>query len=946
MKTATPLLLSLCTVALLSTTAIAGDGRYDSDFGIFDFGISVRFDATQMQIDRMEQEFEKASLLICDASDGQQEFGQVVLCNDSRGGASAEFWVFENGRSNAPGRFGVAGQHINQYYSDIISSSTKADGSWVLAHEFGHHAYGIKDEYSGPTADGGLKCITTPADPTTQTACLIENFWIRGADGVSLTEWCVSSNHDPDNDTYQESVNDESCWETIVAAYPDLTAPVGLPDAGPGGPLLTFDWQVLEEENRFVIVIDKSGSMGSQNKMELAKLGGKIFTNLVTPPDKLGVVAFDSSATDTFAIAATDAGVKTAAKAAIDTLVAGGGTSIGAGLLNGLNMILSQGDRACQQAIVLLSDGQGGNHLSLLDQLLDNGIVVHTIALGTGADVSTMQQIATDTSGKFFSAIDGIQLPGIFAQLAADVAEGGVLNTQSGTLAPGDDASPTFPVDSTSAVASFVASWDTLPDDVSVTLKGPGGTFSTGDEGGSPDFVFAKDESSVSMTLGGDSLVAGNWSVQLEVSNDAASAVSWDVQALSDSKVISFYAESDQDEYAYPAEMTISATVNYGPSLAGVSISGVVRRPSGTEAPIVLRDDGSAASGDEFANDGIYTGRFGAWSQSGAYTVALDAVNEGNASVVAGETLSLSEPDATDPGEFTRHSEFSVTATGVPELQEFGLGVDKLKVSLKDNPAKSKLAIKGQVELDELAVNPLVDDLFIEVGNLDFTVLGSSIKKVGKKDRYVFNDKDAKTKGFVDLFNKGSSKGVFSLSDKAFAGFFGSLTSVLVSFEWGSMDVSNTLGAIPNKKNTATSFVGKKHLVTTDNLIPTSLVAKLNTKKVGKDSLTLRAKLGGGGFNTSTGDTTFRVGPFEHVVSSEDWSVKKETRFTYKSPDKTVTIKWDSETEQLLIVAKKIDMTGFANPIIVEVMNANFPSFDERLEITASTNKNQTKYVY
>ncbi len=936
---------TLLATALLTSTASAGDGTYDATFGFFDFGVSVRFNATQMQLDRMEQEFEKASLLICDASDGQQEFGEIVVCNNSRGGKAAEYWILENGRSNAPGRYGVAGQHINQYYSDIVSSSSKADGSWVIAHEFGHHAYGIKDEYAGPTAGSGLKCVATPANPDTQTACLIENFWIRGADGVSLTEWCVASNHDPDGDTYQDDINDESCWETIVEAYPDLTAPAALPDPGPGGPLLAFSWTVLEEENRFAVVIDKSGSMASSMKMELAQLGGKIFTNLVTPPDKLGVVAFDSFASDIFPMQATTAGVKAAAKAAIDTLNAGGGTSIGAGLANAVNMIVAQGDRACQQAIVLLSDGVGGNHLGVLAQLLDNGIVVHTIALGSGADVGTMQQIASDTGGKFFSATAGGQLPAIFAQLAADVAEGGVLNTMNGTAAPGDVEEATFEVDDTSTSASFVASWNTSPGDVLVTLSGPTGTYDTTGEGGTGDYVFSIDGSSVSMTLTGDALAPGDWTVELDADN-ASQALAWSVQAISDSKTISFAAEADESEYVYPAPMTVSATVTYGTNLTGVSVSGVVRRPSGTEAPIVLMDDGSDESGDEVAGDGIYTGRFSSWSEDGAYTVALDAVNDGSAMIVAGEGLSLSSADDTVPGEFTRHSEFSVTATGVPMLREFGLGIDVLKASVNpNNAAKSKVRLKGQLELDMLAVQPLVDTLRIEVGGLDYVIPPSMMKRVGKKDRYVFNDKANKTKGFVDLFNKGSSKGSFLLNDKTIPGFFGSFSSVFVGFEWGGMDVSNFLGANPNKKNTATTFNGNKDTISLDDLVPTSLVASKNLKKEDKDRVTFRARLGGGGFNILSGTTTFRVGPFEHMVPASSWKTnKKGTKAVYTSDDKTVTIRWDTEKQQLLFIAKKVDLGELTNPIILEVTDTG--GFSERIEITAATNKNGSKLTY
>lgn len=961
MTTLRKTLLSLAVTALLSPLALAGDGKYSSFLGTWDFGVSVRFDATAQQKERMKTEFEKASAIICDASDGQQEFGDVFCCNNKGGGKAAEVWILPPGTSwasNAPGRFGVSGQHIELYYDDMVfKNAANIDGSWVVAHEWGHHAYGIKDEYSGPTA-GAKECVVVPAAVAERTACLIENFWNHGAAGVSLTEWCVSSNHDPNNDTWQEDINGKSCWESLVAAYPDVTAPAALPDAGPAGAAIFFDWTELEAEARFVVVIDDSGSMSSDNKMALARLGGMIFANLARDGHKLGVVRFSGSASTLYPLTSMDAGTRAAAKAAIATLTAGGSTNIDAGLSVAQGMITGAGERACAQAIVLLSDGSQGGPVApgLIDDLVTNGIVVHSIALGpSGVDVPTMQGVAAGTGGKFFFANAGGQLPGIFAQLSAATVEGGVLNTANGTLAPGESASEPFEVDGTTSQVSFVASWDTSPADLVVSISSPNATFDENTV--DPDVRFSVDESSVSVVVTGSGVVAGTWHVNLDrpgagaPTPPGAPQINYEVQALTDSKDLTFEATADSGAYTYPHPMLVTASVTFGSSVTGIDVSGSVRRPDGSVAEFVLRDDGSAASGDVTAGDGIYSGTFSTWGDNGSYLVALDAVNTGSGEVTGGESLKPEGEVATggeDPDDFERHNEFSVTLSGAPPLERFGLGADKFKVSFGKTDLKNKLSVSGRMNLAEDAVDPAFDTLEIRAGNLfPFTFDPEDLKQAGKKPRYVFKDKPSGTSGYVDLFKKGSSLGKFKLNDKGFlsAGFggFGSLAFVDVELVWGDMDYEARIATKVNKKGTAASFSGKKGTYTSQELFVSSAKVGLNTKKADKDKLSVRAKMSGI-FDITANDTTIAFGPWQVEILTAQWKAnKKGTKHTFKSADKSTTVTYDNEKQELSISSKKQSINTITQTVQF-VVTSGF--FTERREIKMSSNKKGNSFVY
>jgi uncharacterized protein YegL len=946
-------------LVLLAPSAAGGDGKYSTLLGAWDFGVSMRFNATTQQLERTETEFQKASLLIYDASDGQQEFGDVFVCDMKGAGKAAEVWVLAPGSSwlsRAPGRFGVSGQHIELCYDDMVYSNAKADGSWVVAHEWGHHAYGIKDEYSGPT-NGAKECVVVPAAVADRTACLIENFWNHGADGASLTEWCVASNHDPNNDTWQEDINGQSCWENLVDAYPDVTAPAALPDAGPTtNPLEWFTWTELEEGTRIVLVIDDSGSMSNDNKMALARLGGKIFTNLARDGQKLGVVRFNSSASSIYALNVMSDANRAAAKAAIDTLDAGGGTNIDAGLTVALGLITGDGERSCQQAIVLLSDGNQGGPVNsgLIDTLVTNGVVVHAIALGpSGVDIPTMQGVANQTGGKYFYADNGGVLPGIFAQLSAETSEGGVLNTANGTLTPGDSTTVAFEVDETTNEIAFVTSWDT--GDLTVTLDGPSQSFDEDTEDG--DFAYTVDGTAVTMVVRGALVEAGTWTVGLGPGPDPGGVIAFEVQAISDSKELGFQATSDLQQYDYPAPMFLEAIATFDKAITGIDVTGIVQRPDGSEAEVVLRDDGSAASGDAEAGDGVYTGRFDTWANDGEYTVAITAVNDGGGQLTGGEGLIPDGEVAVSgetPPEFLRSSSFSVSLDGAPFLQRFGMGVDKFKVGISTKTdAKNKVSVKSAMNLAEGGVDPAVDTLTLSVGGLtDYDFFPADLKQAGKKPRYVFKDKATGVSGYVDLFGKGTSKGKFAFADKGFTsgfgfGAFGQLTSVDVDFEWGDMDYTATLSPKLNKKGTASSFSGKKNTYATEEAWVSSVKVGVNTKKADKDKLSLRAKLAGGlfgSFNPQANDSTIALGPWSVDIPALAWSAnKKGTKLTYVSADKAVKVTYDTEREELAVTAKKQNLSTITATVQFSVTSG---FYSHRREFKMAANKKGTAFTF
>lgn len=361
-------------IGIFRPFSFAGTGKIVNSQ--FNLSVSVRYDATQARLDELKSKFEKASNLLFDATDGQHQLGTTLVCNNSRGGKNADIWILPGGDGTTkrsyvnipiPG-LGAQGRGMHLYDFDLNTNNVNADGSHVIVHELGHYGYGIYDEYAGPDGpdpDSEVEPAECIVD-TTNPASLMDNFWIK-----PTSEFCVSSNHDHgllgDPDTLQSAHNTrsdgtpESSWETIKKYFPALNIPL-LPENPPQVGPATFQWKVLDPETRVILAIDRSGSMiGS--RINNAKLGAKLFVDLVSPGDKIGVVSFSNAASTNYPLTKIANDSQITAKNVIDSLMASGATAMGSGLRTALNQILAAGEPGCQQVIILLSDGMFKIHV-------------------------------------------------------------------------------------------------------------------------------------------------------------------------------------------------------------------------------------------------------------------------------------------------------------------------------------------------------------------------------------------------------------------------------------------------------------------------------------------------------------------------------------------------------------------------------------------------------
>lgn len=419
-----------------------GIGRFQD--GKFDLILTVRHDADAARIEQWERSFRRASEILYDATDGQMQFGRVYIANNSAGSAEADAYLLAEE--------GVSSSSVNALGSPGFHMNLKADERnkpYIVIHEFGHYGLGVYDEYTGP--GGSAECT----DDASTGACIMEFGWELGdqiSDSGVLTpgvvnEFCAAPNHDPDNDTSQEAVHGEPCWQTIQDLYPGIVLPLGLPDAPVPAGHDPVEWILLNEEPRFALVLDRSGSMAANDAIAGVRYGADYWVNyLAQTGDWLSIVTYSSAVNAllplTLLTPMTDLGPTTTAIAGI---TASGLTNIGGGMDEGVSQMTSLGDQAATQVMILFTDGlhnTGTPPEDVLPDLVANGIRAYTIGFGPGADQVRLQQIAEATGGSF-EQIDPLGsspdaqllIQNTLIQISGEVRDGsGIVTTAPGLL--------------------------------------------------------------------------------------------------------------------------------------------------------------------------------------------------------------------------------------------------------------------------------------------------------------------------------------------------------------------------------------------------------------------------------------------------------------------------------------------------------------------------------
>ncbi|NVB40424.1 VWA domain-containing protein [Pseudenhygromyxa sp. WMMC2535] len=168
-----------------------------------------------------------------------------------------------------------------------------------------------------------------------------------------------------------------------------------------------------------VLVIDKSGSMSSEDRLDLVKEAARATARTLDPSDEIGVIAFDSS--PQVLVRLQPAANRLRISSSISRLTAGGGTNAMPALREAYLQLA--GSKALVKHVILLSDGESPENgiNALLGDMREANITVSSVGVGEGAGKDFLYRVAERGRGRYFFSKDGTDVPRIFSREAREV---------------------------------------------------------------------------------------------------------------------------------------------------------------------------------------------------------------------------------------------------------------------------------------------------------------------------------------------------------------------------------------------------------------------------------------------------------------------------------------------------------------------------------------------
>jgi Mg-chelatase subunit ChlD len=173
-----------------------------------------------------------------------------------------------------------------------------------------------------------------------------------------------------------------------------------------------------------VLVIDKSGSMSSEDRLDLVKEAARLTAATLDPSDEIGVIAFDSYPYTLVRLQPAANRIRIAGD--IRRLSAGGGTNALPALREAFLQLV--GSRALVKHVILLSDGQSpeAGVAALLSDMRDADITVSAVGVGAGAGKDFLARVAERGRGRYYFSQDGTDVPRIFSRETREVTRNAV----------------------------------------------------------------------------------------------------------------------------------------------------------------------------------------------------------------------------------------------------------------------------------------------------------------------------------------------------------------------------------------------------------------------------------------------------------------------------------------------------------------------------------------
>lgn len=258
---------------------------------------------------------------------------------------------------------------------------------------------------------------------------------------------------------------------------------------------ITFQWLVSQASIADIIqVLDRSGSMqqpasatSSDTKLAVLKSAATHFISMMMPGvgHGLGVVQFNHQVIPFTGPFVTHLDRLSAQQAsdlsgAVNTMSAGGMTSIGAGLGEAHNQFIAHAVPGSQRSILLVTDGRENSApmiSAVQASLVSGNTKVYPLGLGfnTSVDAAKLANLASVTGSDYRITADPMEFHKFFLAVLADAVDWDMVVDPMEELSAG--AVKVLPVALSSAESSviFTAFWENLNDAVSLRVISPSG---------------------------------------------------------------------------------------------------------------------------------------------------------------------------------------------------------------------------------------------------------------------------------------------------------------------------------------------------------------------------------------------------------------------------------------------------------------------------------------
>ena len=648
-----------------------GDDEYPADPGASD--------AAQNKFEKKIEEFADA---VFQMSNGKLKVGDVTMFRDGAQANNADVQWKENCSSGQgpranPSGFGVPGKRVyfctNWTGAPSLMDTPKGAG-FTLAHEWGHYALGVYDEYianCGQVPETNCPIWLPRSTDTASSPSIMNNQWNAVSGSQDWLEFSTNgvepyaSDTDGNDENAHARTFEENAWATLTRSpttdprygflptrtqYTALVAPSGSDltvndDESTARSELDIIWagnQVVE------LMLDTSGSMAGTPLANAQTAGSLLVGQLAPGENAVGVGQFNTAVSQMYPITDIpdpDTGIRTAAQAAITGLVSTGVTAMYDGATLALSETQSFQGGTRPSVVFLLSDGGDNSSTetesSVIAAYQAAKVPLITFGFGSASPTGTLQNLASGTGGQyFFSPTTLAQIQQAFVAANAAVSSSVVVASATAASPASDMEVRPLQLDGTLDTASVNVSYALPQADIALRLLGPNGA----DTG----LIFACEASSeVSCSVDVDVAALGTGEYGVEITNSAATDK--DVAVLVSGVPSTFENYDVAVEFNnsnYPASFAIEATVTKGAALTGLDVTALVTKPDSTTMTLTLLDDGM--NSDMQADDGVYTADVpydSSFTANGTYTAVVTADNSaGNAQTTfAGVAISVDE---------------------------------------------------------------------------------------------------------------------------------------------------------------------------------------------------------------------------------------------------------------------------------------------------------------